>query len=102
VAELSKRWNWYTTRKPGGKVVWCVLEVPESTINEGGTQASRTLPRRMPQVGLARPVAVMDDPEILRRVRDGLRELGDSNQGMLGIPLLRCATRPSSAFGWPE
>jgi anti-sigma regulatory factor (Ser/Thr protein kinase) len=27
VAALSARWDWYPTREPAGKVVWCELEV---------------------------------------------------------------------------
>jgi anti-sigma regulatory factor (Ser/Thr protein kinase) len=28
VAALSARWNWYPTREPAGKVVWCELAGP--------------------------------------------------------------------------
>ena len=28
VAALSSRWDWYRTREPPGKVVWCELQVP--------------------------------------------------------------------------
>jgi anti-sigma regulatory factor (Ser/Thr protein kinase) len=26
VAALSARWDWYPTREPAGKVIWCVIE----------------------------------------------------------------------------
>jgi anti-sigma regulatory factor (Ser/Thr protein kinase) len=36
VAALSARWDWYPTREPAGKVVWCELEVLSSAWRGGG------------------------------------------------------------------
>ena len=70
VAALSSCWDWYLTQEPTGKVVWCELEA------EVDGSALRVLPRRIPEVVQNRLVAVTNDPDVLRRVRDGLRDLG--------------------------
>jgi len=40
-----------------------------------GSAVERSLPRRAPRAQLVRPAEVMTDPDILRRTRDGLRNL---------------------------
>ena len=76
VAALSTCWDWYLTQEPTGKVVWCELEAeqPESA-EVDGSALRPLLPRRIPGVVQNRPVAVTNDPDVLRRVRDGLRDL---------------------------
>jgi len=77
VAALSSCWDWCLTQEPTGKVVWCELlleaEQPESAEVDG---SALLLPRRIPGVAQNRLVAVTNDPDVLRRVRDGLRDLG--------------------------
>ncbi len=76
VAALSTRWDWYLTQEPDGKVVWCEVdaELPEpSAVAQSAPQA--LLPRRVPREQHKRPIEVMSDPDILRRLRDRLRDL---------------------------
>ena len=76
VATLSGRWDWYLTQDPIGKVVWCELDVQHSrTAEEDGTAAHTLLPRRVAHAQYVKPAKAMDDPFILDRVRDRLREL---------------------------
>lgn len=76
VAELSARWNWYLTQEPTGKVVWCELEADRPELCAvGGSALQPSLPRRVPRVQLVRPAVIVNDPDILRRIRDGLRDL---------------------------
>jgi anti-sigma regulatory factor (Ser/Thr protein kinase) len=76
VATLSDRWNWYLTQEPIGKVVWCELYIQQSSTTEDSVTASHTLlPRRVAHAQQAASAKAMDDPFILRRVRDGLRGL---------------------------
>ena len=79
VAALSRRWSWYLTQNPTGKVVWCELAADRSELFEAdGPALQPSLPQRVPRAQLVRPVEVMNDPDILRRTRDGLRDLSDS------------------------
>lgn len=81
VAMLSDRWNWYLTREPSGKVVWCELHMQKSSTAGDSKTASHTLPpRRVAHTQHIAPAKAMDDPFTLRRVRDGLRELDHSGQ----------------------
>jgi len=76
VAALSARWDWYLTQQPVGKVVWCELEAEQPEPSDvGGPASLPPLPRRIPRPARVRPVVVMNDPDILRRLRDGLRDL---------------------------
>lgn len=76
VAALSRDWNWYPTQEPIGKVVWCELEVERPEPPKVDRPALQPLlPRRIPRAMQNRPVAVTNDPDVLRRVRDGLRDL---------------------------
>jgi anti-sigma regulatory factor (Ser/Thr protein kinase) len=84
VATLSGRWDWYLTQEPIGKVVWCELDVQQSsTAEEAGTASYTLLPRRVAHAQYVAPVKAMGDPFILGRVRDGLREL-DHEAGNTG------------------
>lgn len=76
VAALSTCWDWFLTQQPAGKIVWCELENarPEQLAADGSTVES-LLPRRVPGAVEIRPAAVMRDPAVLRRTRDGLRDL---------------------------
>lgn len=80
VAALSDRWSWIATHEPVGKIVWCELDIMqlEAPADIDGPAAQPGLPRRIPKAVQVRPVAVMNDPDILRRLRDGLRNLGRS------------------------
>jgi hypothetical protein len=80
VSALSARWDWTPTREPTGKVTWCELHIDrlESSYEIDGSAAQPCLPRRIPGVVHVRSAAVMRDPDILRRLRDGLRNLGRS------------------------
>ena len=79
VAALSVRWDWYLTEEPTGKVVWCELEADRPELSEvDGSALQPSLPQRVPHVQLVRPTAVMNDLDILRRIRDGLRDLDGS------------------------
>jgi anti-sigma regulatory factor (Ser/Thr protein kinase) len=76
VTMLSTRWSWYPTQRPAGKTVWCELDTDDPPDQERGDAAVQALlPRRTPRSRRARPVPAMDDPDTLRRVRDGLRRL---------------------------
>jgi anti-sigma regulatory factor (Ser/Thr protein kinase) len=76
VAALSRRWNWYLTQEPTGKVVWCELETDRlERLEKDRSALQPSLPWRVPRVQLRRPTEVMNDPDILRRTRDGLRRL---------------------------
>ena len=79
VAALSAHWDWYPTQEPTGKVIWCEIQAdrPELCAVDGSA-LQPSLPRRLPRVPLGRPAAVVNDPDILRRIRDGLRDLDDS------------------------
>jgi anti-sigma regulatory factor (Ser/Thr protein kinase) len=80
VAALSARWNWTPTREPTGKVTWCELDIErlESSPETDESAAQPCLPRRIPGAVQVRPAVVMNDPDILRRLRDALRNLGRS------------------------
>jgi anti-sigma regulatory factor (Ser/Thr protein kinase) len=77
VAVLSDRWDWASTQEPPGKTVWCELDTarlqPSPEIDEPSVQPR--LPQRIPGPVQVRPAAVISDPDILRRLRDGLRNL---------------------------
>jgi anti-sigma regulatory factor (Ser/Thr protein kinase) len=76
VAALSSRWSWQLTQQPTGKVVWCEFEddQPESAAGDGPA-GHLLLPRRVPGAVQIRPTAVRHDPDVLRRIRDGLLDL---------------------------
>jgi anti-sigma regulatory factor (Ser/Thr protein kinase) len=79
VAALSTRWAWCVTHQPMGKVTWCELDLVQlESPSEIDGWAAQRLPRRIPGAVRARSTAVMNDPDILRRLRDGLQNLGRS------------------------
>lgn len=83
VRSMSNRWSYYQPRS-GGKVVWCAVDLPLLADALDDTLViARPLPRRIPQSlpQPADPIAVMDDPGTLSRVRDGLRSLDDDSSG---------------------
>jgi anti-sigma regulatory factor (Ser/Thr protein kinase) len=43
VAALSARWDWYLTREPAGKVVWCEIEAPSPGRRGVGEGAGTTV-----------------------------------------------------------
>lgn len=78
VTALSTCWAWMRTREPTGKVVWCDIARPEAAPEMDGSNTQPHLPRRIPGGMQIRHPAVMNDPDILRRLRDGLRSLDRS------------------------
>jgi anti-sigma regulatory factor (Ser/Thr protein kinase) len=79
VAALSARWNCYRTQDPEGKVIWC--EIEDERPERGAIDRSAgpsCLPRRIPAAVHVRPAAARRDPDVLRRLRDGLRNLDRS------------------------
>jgi anti-sigma regulatory factor (Ser/Thr protein kinase) len=79
VAALSACWDWHLTQEPTGKIVWCELEAERPELSEvvGRPASQPLLPRRIPRRVQVRSVVVMNDPDILHRIRDGLRGLSD-------------------------
>jgi anti-sigma regulatory factor (Ser/Thr protein kinase) len=43
VAALSARWDWYPTREPAGKVVWCEIEASSPARHGAGEGAGTTV-----------------------------------------------------------
>lgn len=79
----AHRWNYFHPRT-GGKVVWCEMEIPQrSDAPDRTREIPSPLPRRKrrPSPGPSHPVATERDPELLRRVIDGLRSLDDDSHG---------------------
>ena len=76
VAALSTRWDWYLTQEPEGKVVWCEFEAERRDGTEvTGSVQQALLSRRLPSGPQKRPPEVTNDLDVLRRVRDRLRDL---------------------------
>ncbi len=79
VSVLSTCWGWRPTQEPAGKVLWCVLEDEQAEHVAIDRSAERSCsPRRIPGAVQARPAATRHDPDVLRRIRDGLRNLDRS------------------------
>lgn len=80
VQRLSLRWNWHSTREPAGKVVWCELDAgrldPEDLM-----ELPPLLAQRKPEWLSVRPAPGIRKPEVLRRVRDRIRDLGNDEDG---------------------
>jgi len=74
MATMSRRWNYYHP-KSGGKVVWCEIDLPPWPTESVTTELPRVLPRRKRSTGPHHPAEVMRDPEVLRRVLEGLHAL---------------------------
>ena len=77
VAVLSDRWNWNSMHEPPGKIVWCELDTTrlECAPDTDGPAGQSRLPRRKPGPVQVRPAGTINDPDILRRLRDGLLNL---------------------------
>jgi anti-sigma regulatory factor (Ser/Thr protein kinase) len=78
VAALSDRWAWVTTQEPAGKTVWCELDIAPLGPEIDGPTAQPSLPQRTTGTVHVRSAAIMNDPDILRRLRDALRNLDRS------------------------
>lgn len=77
VTAIAQKWGSYPTR--GGKVVWAELSLyPKEEITEQTREIPIPLPRRKRQERLEseRPATELVDTELLRRVMEGLRNLG--------------------------
>ena len=70
---LSRKWSYHFPRI-GGKVVWCELDSAAPATNDT-VKLPPVLPRRQRSNAPVQPTEVMNDPELLRRVLDGLRAL---------------------------
>lgn len=73
------RWNYYRLRS-GDKVVWWELEPPQRIAVR---ELRSPLPRRIhhPLPVPASPIAAERDPDLLRRILEGLRKPGDEAPG---------------------
>jgi hypothetical protein len=80
VPALCRRWNFYQP-KSGGKVIWAELLISPQTSALVHTQELPLppLPKRTPKREPVDPIEVMNEPGILRRVRDGLAALDDED-----------------------
>ena len=64
------------TEQPTGKVVWCELSAEPLELSESARSTPQALlSRRVPHSSRKQPIEVMRDPDILRRLRDRLRDL---------------------------
>jgi hypothetical protein len=76
VATLSTRWDWYLTQESVGKVVWCELGTEPFEPSAGPQSVLQALlPRRMPRQQQNQPIQMVHDLDLLRRLRDRLRDL---------------------------
>lgn len=81
VACLSEQWNWYPSQDDVGKVVWCLLTVPQRPESEQGeATVLPQLPRRVRRPMPVSPARSMTDPAVLQLLRDGLLDL-DMDRG---------------------
>src|SRR6266571_3857240 len=80
VESMSSQWNYFRLSS-GGKVVWCELHVARPAARDDLVTVPNPLPRRSPSGRATFPaVVVMQDPELLRRVRDGLAALDSGEE----------------------
>ncbi len=90
VESLSTDWGVYWPKDSLGKVVWGVVTAPgtgEQLAEKVRHRSHTPLPYRVPSPRpTMRPVLVMNDLEVLKRVREGLRELGSECPGRLYRP----------------
>jgi anti-sigma regulatory factor (Ser/Thr protein kinase) len=79
VASLSTDWGVYRPEGATGKVVWCLVAVPEPDDLGAASHRRRayhSLPKRVPSdYPIRRSAQPMDDLEVLERVRAGLASL---------------------------
>ena len=71
VDRMSSQWDYFRLSR-GGKVVWCELPVPPLAAAGQVVALPGPLPRRIRSGRPVPPIVVRSDPELLRRVRDGL------------------------------
>jgi hypothetical protein len=71
ISEVAHRWGSYPTRS--GKVVWAELVVPPRPSNAPPPPLPKRIPRPMPEP--TQPIAREHDPELLKRLIDGLHDL---------------------------
>lgn len=74
VESMSAQWNYFRLSR-GGKVVWCELHVSRLAADDDMLVLPGLLPRRSHDGQPVFPAVIMNDPELLRRVRDGLLAL---------------------------
>lgn len=74
VASMSSQWS-YLPLSSGGKIVWCELRFARPAGADDAIFLPAPLPRRIRGSRPASSTVVMNDPELLRRVRDGLLAL---------------------------
>ncbi|MEV5413513.1 ATP-binding protein [Thermopolyspora sp. NPDC052614] len=79
VESMSRRWN-YCHPKSGGKVVWCEIGTQQRLTEDDTAEFPRVLPRRKRYTGPFHPTEVMNDPELLRRVIEGLHALDNNDE----------------------
>jgi anti-sigma regulatory factor (Ser/Thr protein kinase) len=79
VESMSARWDYFRL-SGGGKVVWCELDIARQAAANDMTVLLSSLPQRSRSSRQARPLEIMTDPELLRRVRDGLLALGSDEE----------------------
>jgi anti-sigma regulatory factor (Ser/Thr protein kinase) len=79
VESMSARWDYFHL-SGGGKVVWCELDIARQVSASDMTVLLSSLPRRSRGNRPARPLKIVTDPELLRRVRDGLLALGSDEE----------------------
>ncbi|WP_157930717.1 ATP-binding protein [Glycomyces xiaoerkulensis] len=75
VAQLARRWNYYPAAS--GKVVWCELALEPASIEDATFPLPQQLPCRRRYDGPVEPIEVMSDPDVLKRLLDGLHALDD-------------------------
>jgi anti-sigma regulatory factor (Ser/Thr protein kinase) len=80
VASMSARWDYFRLSS-GDKVVWCELDIARKVSANDVKVMLSSLPQRSRGSRQVRPLEIMTDPELLRRVRDGLLALG-SDEGL--------------------
>jgi hypothetical protein len=74
VCSNAARWS------HASKVVWCELAADLTEPSAGAQYPLQALlPRRVPHTQQKQPAEVMNNPEILRRVRDRLQDSSGSN-----------------------
>jgi hypothetical protein len=79
VARMSRQWNYYLARN-GGKVVWCELGLVPMPADHATIEFPRPLSRRKRYTGPVHPTEVMNDPDLLKRVLDGLQALDSDDE----------------------
>ncbi len=71
VTSMSSQWSYFPLRS-GGKVVWCELHMARPAGADDLAVIQAPLPKRSRSSRKPFATVVMNDPELLRRVRDGL------------------------------